>query len=86
MSLVLNLPPELETELAAEAAHLGLPLPEYVLRLLAGGRAPGPAPRTGAELVTYWQGEGLVGTRPEIADGPAHARALREQAQRRARP
>jgi len=27
-----------------------------------------------------------VGTRPEIADSPAHARALREQAQRRARP
>jgi hypothetical protein len=86
MTLVLDLPPELETELAAEAARLGLPLSEYVLRLLAGGRAPSPALRTGAELVTYWQGEGLVGTRPEIADSPAHARALREQAQRRVRP
>ena len=67
-------------------ARLGLPLPEYALRLLAGGRAPGPAPRTGAELLAYWEGEGLFGTRPDIVDSPAHARTLREQAQRRARP
>lgn len=82
MSLVLDLPPELETELAAEAAHLGLPLSEYALRLLAGGQSP----RTGADLLAYWQGEGLVGTRPEITDAPSHARALREQAQKRPRP
>ena len=86
MSLVLDLPPELETELAAAAADLGLPLAEYALRLLSGGRSTHPAPRTGAELLAYWLGEGLVGTRPEIADAPAHARTLREQAQRRARP
>lgn len=85
MSLVLDLPAELETELAAEAAHLGLPLPEYALRLLAGGRSLRSAPHTGAELLAYWQGEGLVGTRPDITDAPAHARALREQVQRRAR-
>jgi hypothetical protein len=86
MSLVLDLPPELETELAAEAAQLGLPLPEYVLRVLAVGRSPSAAPRTGAELLAYWQGEGLVGTRPDITDSQAHARALREQAERRPRP
>jgi hypothetical protein len=86
MSLVLDRAAELETELAAEAARLGLPLPEYVRRLLASGRTPAPAPRNGAELLAYWQGEGLVGTRPDIEDSPAHARALREQAQRRARP
>ena len=86
MKLALDLPPDLETELSAEAARLGLPLPEYVLRLLMGGRAPSPAPRTGAELLAYWQAEGLVRTRPEIADSSAHARALREQAQRRALP
>jgi hypothetical protein len=86
MSLVLDLPPELETDLAAEAARLSLPLPEYALRLLAGGRGPGPALRNGAELLTYWQSEGLVGSRPEIADSASHARALREQAQRRGRP
>ena len=86
MSLVLDLPPELETELAAEAARQGLSLSEHVLRLLAGARTTSPALRTGAELLAYWQGEGLIGTRPEGGDSPAHARDLREQAQRRARP
>jgi hypothetical protein len=86
MSLVLELPPELERELAAEAARLGLPLAEYAVRLPAVGRAPRPAPGTGAELLAYWQGAGLVGTRAEISDAPAHARALREQAQTRPRP
>jgi hypothetical protein len=83
MSLVLELPPELESELAAEAAQLRLPLPEYAVRLLAAGRIPGSQPRSGAELLAYWQGAGLIGTRPEIADAPGHARALRQQAERR---
>lgn len=33
MSIVLDLPPELESELAAEAARLRLPLSEYAARL-----------------------------------------------------
>ena len=86
MSLVLDLPPDLETELATEAAQLGLPLSEYALRLIAAGRSTRPALRTGAELLGYWQREGLVGTRPEITDSQAHARALRQQAERRPRP
>jgi hypothetical protein len=86
MSLVLELPPELETELAAEAVRLGLSLSEYALRLLAGARGPSPALRNGAELLAYWQSEALIGTRPDIADSAAHARDLREEAQRRARP
>jgi hypothetical protein len=86
MTLVLDLPPELETELAAEAARLGLPLSEYAVRLLAGGRGPSSGPRSGADLLAYWRSEGLVGTRPDITDSAAHARALREEAQRRRRP
>jgi hypothetical protein len=86
MSLTLELPAELETELAAEAARLHLPLSEYVIRLLAGGRTLTPPLHTGAEVLAYWQGEGVVGTRPDIADSSAHARASREEAQRRARP
>ena len=85
-SLVLNLPPELEAELAAEAAHYSLSLPEYVLRLLARSRNRGSGPRMGEELVAYWREEGPVGTRSEITNAPSHARALREQAQRRQRP
>jgi hypothetical protein len=85
MSLMLDLPSELETELATEAARLGLPLSEYAVRLIAAGRGRLPALRTGAELVSYWQSAGLVGTRPEIADSQAHSRAVRAQAERRPR-
>jgi hypothetical protein len=84
VSLVLDLPPELETELTAEAARLGVPLRDYALRLLAGSVRP--TPNNGAELLAYWRGEGLVGTRPAILDAPAHARSLRERAQTRGRP
>jgi hypothetical protein len=86
MSLTIELPPELERELSAEATQLGLPLPEYALRLLATGRQPGSLPRSGPDLVSYWQQAGLIGTRPDIADAPAHARAIRQSAEQRERP
>ena len=86
MSLLLDLPSELEAELATEAAQFGLPLPNYVVGLLATGRQKKLAVQTGAELVAYWQSEGLVGMRPDITDSQAHARAVRDQAERRGRP
>jgi hypothetical protein len=82
MTLTLELPGELEADLSAEAARLGLSLPEYVLRFLSAGRLVTPAPRNGAELVAYWEREGLLGTRPEIADSAQHARDLRARAER----
>jgi len=85
MTITLDLPEELEKELSAEAGQLGLSLPEYVLRLLSTGLVVGNRPKTGAELVDYWQAESLIGTRPEIADSQTHARAVREQAERRTR-
>ncbi len=86
MSLVLHLPPELESDLVAEASRMGLPLPEYVRRVLLAGRPAGSMPRNGSELVSYWQGEGLVGTRSDVTDSREHARTLRQQAERRERP
>jgi hypothetical protein len=120
MTITLNLPQELEDELAAEAKRLHLPLQEYVLRVLAFGRLPvamaradidgtGRAPsdtgvaspsvleairaemgdnvpRTGAEIVAYWEREGLIGTRTDITDSVEHARQLRRRAERRERP
>jgi hypothetical protein len=83
MSLLVDLPPELETVLAAEAARLNLSLADYALRLLAEGRIPSPKLRDGAELVNYWQSEGLIGTRPDIVDARAHARSLRQSAEQR---
>ena len=85
MSITLDLPEELESELSAEAAQLGISLPEYVLRILSTGLVIGKRPKTGAELVEYWHNEGLIGTRLDIADSQAHARQIREQAERRTR-
>jgi len=83
MTLTLDLPKELETELSAEAARLGLPLPEYARRLLAAGRAPGASPQTGAELLAYWRREEVIGSRPDIADSLEYARTIRRQAEAR---
>ncbi len=83
MSITLDLPEELETDLSIEAARLGLSLPEYALRLLSVAQAVGNKPKTGAELVEYWRSEELIGTRPDIIDSQTHARQIRDQAERR---
>jgi hypothetical protein len=82
MTLVLELPPELERDLAARAAELQLPLAEYAVRVLAGAGIAAPKVANGAELLAFWKSEGLVGTKPEIADSAEHARALRYEAER----
>ena len=85
MSLTLKLPPELETELGAEASRRGLALSEYVERLLLACPPLTPMPRNGSELVSYWQGEGLVGARDDVSDSQEHARMLRQRAEQRER-
>ena len=85
MSIAVDLPEELENELSAEAAQLGLSLPEYVLRVLSTGVVVGKRPKTGAELVDYWENEGLIGTRSDITDSQQHARQIRNEAERRPR-
>lgn len=85
MSLSLELPDDLTAVLASEATRLGLSLPDYAAHLLASA-SPKPAHvRSGADLVAYWRAEGVVGSRAEIVDSQAHARSLREQAERRDR-
>jgi hypothetical protein len=85
MSITLDLPQELESELAAEATQLGLSLTEYALRLLVTRTRASHMPITGAELVAYWQREGVIGTRPEITDSQMHACQIRHSAERRVR-
>jgi len=86
MSITVDLPEDLQDELSAEAAQLGLTLPDYILRILSTGLPVGRTPKTGAELVSYWQSEGLIGNRPDITDSQARARQIREAAERRTRP
>jgi hypothetical protein len=83
MSIILNLPPELECELTAEAARLGLPLQDYLLRILEAGRGASIPLHSGADLVAYWKTEGLVGTRSDIENSQDYARKLRKMAEAR---
>ena len=85
MNLTLYIPQELERDLAAEAARLGLPIEQYALRLLSRSTTGHENMRTGAELVNYWRRENLVGYRSEITDSASHARSLRREAEKRPR-
>jgi hypothetical protein len=73
----------LESVLVSEANQHGLSVQDYALRLLASSLLLENKPKTGAELVEYWQREGVIGSRPEITDSQTHARELRKRAERR---
>ena len=85
MRVTLDLPQELESELAAEAMQLGLSLTEYALHILVTRTRASHMPTTGAELVACWQREGVIGSRPAITDSQIHARQIRHSAERRIR-
>jgi hypothetical protein len=74
MSIHLDLPPELKTQLCTEALRLNLPLSEYILRVLSLGQVLSNPPKTGAELVGYWQSEGVINSRPDITNSQVYAR------------
>ena len=89
MSIVVNLPDELERTIAAEAAKAGMTVSDYVadrLAKAAGGAMTGETKQrlSGAALVQRWKELGLIGYRSDITDPEAHSRRLREEAQRRA--
>lgn len=44
---------------------------------------PSEGPRSGPELATYWQHEGIFGSWSDIGDSVEHARSLRRDAERR---
>jgi hypothetical protein len=83
MTIAIDLPQELEKKLSAEASKHGLPLADYVLRVLSNGGRESVNVESGADLVSYWQHEGLLGSRADIADSQQHAHDLREEAERR---
>ncbi len=99
MTLILELTPEQEQQLELEARQRNLDATSYAITLLfeqgtaeEGLDKPlppvGPLPPvngTGADLVAYWEREGLVGSRPEIEDSLEHAREIRRTAERRVR-
>lgn len=99
MTLTLELTPEQEQRIAAEALHRNMDAASYAKALFFEketaeeseeetlppvGPLP-PANGTGADLVAYWEREGLIGTRSDITDRLEHARAIRRKAERRTR-
>ena len=87
MTLILEIPEELEVSLTAKAEDLGLPLPELALNLLGarGGPMSAEEVKTGADLVRYWREHGVIGTLPPDTDPVALSRSIRERAQTRNR-
>lgn len=83
MPQILELPDNLADALNNEALRRGMSLPDYAIRLLTSACPSISEVRNGADLVAFWQAEGLVGSRSDIADSQVQARQLREQAQRR---
>lgn len=81
MNLNIDLPQELEYELMEEASHLKLPLTEYILRLLSYRTFLQNPPKTGLELLAYWESIGVINSRPDIVNSQEYARQLRYQAE-----
>ena len=85
MNVRIELPSDLENELSAEASQLKLPLSEYILRVLSFRPFLQNPPRTGLDLVAYWESVGVINSRPDITDSQEHARRLRDKAEHRER-
>ena len=83
MAITLELSQELEQELSLEAEKIDLSLSEYILHLLSARQVLTNPPKTGAELVKYWQNEGLINSRPDIKDSQEYARQIRYAAEHR---
>lgn len=87
MTITLELPPETEAKLKAEASQNATSVDEYALNLIEEGLMADPSQfKTGAEVVAYWRKHGLIGIwadRDDIGDSAEYARALRRQAETR---
>jgi hypothetical protein len=83
MSITLNIPEAVLSELTNEAERLGVPLHDYMVTILATGRASEQRFQNGVDLVAYWRKEDVVGCRTDISDCAAHASEVRKAAERR---
>lgn len=87
MTYTLELPPDTEARAWAQADAQGVAVEDVLISLIELGL---PAPpqnfKTGADVVTYWHENGLVGIwadRPDIHDNIEYAHLLRHQAETR---
>lgn len=89
MTLTLELTPEQEQQIEAEARRRNMDAASYAKTLLfEQDMGIGQAEEeqwSGADLVAYWEREGVIGSRPDITDSLEHARTIRRKAERRIR-
>jgi hypothetical protein len=88
MTMTLDLPPDLEARLTAEAARRGVSPEECLLEVLDTAVPREPHPLTPAEMVQQWEREGVIGIwadRTDLPESPEYARQLRHRAEQRAR-
>lgn len=62
---------------------INLSLADYILYMITVRQVLNNPPKTGAELVNYWQKEGLINSHPEIKDSQEYARQIRYCAEHR---
>jgi hypothetical protein len=81
MTLTIELTPEQEAALQAQAQAAGMEASEYARELLASDLASARRPMTGAEMIAHWEQEGVIGSYgdPDV-DSPELARRIRERA------
>jgi len=95
MTLTLELTPEQGQQIEAEAQRRNMDAASYAKTLLFEEEAANHMGQdavqaaeeqwSGADLVAYWEREGVIGSRPDITDSLEHARAIRRKAERRTR-
>jgi hypothetical protein len=83
MTLTIELTPEQEAALQAQAQAAGIDATEYARQLLAADLTDLPLPKTGAEAVAYWQRASIFGLFGDRGDAQEYARQLRETAEQR---
>ncbi|EAZ89557.1 hypothetical protein [Crocosphaera chwakensis] len=83
MKINIEIPKELEQELSQEASQINLSLSDYVIHLLLTRKVLNETPKTGKDLIAYWQQEGLINCRSDIKNSQEYARQIRYEAEHR---
>jgi hypothetical protein len=78
MTLTIELTPEQEVALQTQAQAVGMEASEYAWQLLASDLVTERRPMTGAEVLAYWEHEGVRGVFADRPDSQTFARQLRQ--------
>lgn len=88
MTYKIELSGDLEKRAKRAATRRRLSVQKFLREVVTRALQSDSAPKSGAELVEYWEREGVIGIwadRADIGDSARYARALRKQAEQRHR-